>query len=217
MLGAYPLVAEQPLPAMLARVQVRLAGGKARQIRHMTANSFWGADGQPMSTAQFLHALSGALPEFFADEDELRRLWSAPDTRTSLLRGLADKGFGRQPLADMQRLIEAEHSDLFDVLAYVAFSAAPLTRAERAAAARAATDSEFSDPQQGFVDFVLAQYVQQGDGELDVEKLSPLLRLKYHGLTEALAELGKADPVRQVFVGFQKHLYAARLKGDAAH
>jgi type I restriction enzyme R subunit len=151
----------------------------------------------------------GTLPEFFKDEDELRRIWSAPDTRKTLLAGLADKGFGREPLAEMQKIIEAENSDLFDVLAYVAFAAEPVARAERAAAAHSATTAaaELTDKQQAFVDFVLAQYVKQGVEELDTEKLSPLLQLKYRALTDAYAELGRSDQVRQVFVGFQRHLY----------
>jgi type I restriction enzyme R subunit len=193
-----------------ARIKVKLADGKERKIQHMTATTFWGADGRPMSAAQFLEVLYGALPEFFKDEDELRRIWSVPDTRKALLAGLADKGFGREPLAEMQKVIEAEHSDLFDVLAYVSFAAEPVTRAERAAAAHAAAAAEFTDKQQAFVDFVLAQYVRQGVDELDAEKLSPLLRLKYQALSDAFAELGKPEQVRRVFVGFQRHLYAAR-------
>jgi type I restriction enzyme R subunit len=192
-----------------ARITVKLADGKERKIQHMTATAFWGADGRPMSAAQFLEVLYGALPEFFKDEDELRRIWSAPDTRKALLAGLAEKGFGREPLAEMQKIIEAENSDLFDVLAYVAFAAEPVTRAERAAAAHSAVAAEFTDKQQAFVDFVLAQYVKQGVDELDAEKLSPLLQLKYRALNDAFAELGKPDQVRKVFVGFQRHLYAS--------
>ena len=99
-------------------------------------------------------------------------------------------------------------SDLFDVLAYVAFASAPQTRAVRAAAAHAATANEFTDKQRAFVDLVLAQYVKQGVDELDAEKLSPLLKLKYkNALSDAFAELGRPDQVRGVFVGFQRHLY----------
>jgi type I restriction enzyme R subunit len=193
-----------------AKIKVRLADGKERQLQHMTATSFWSADGRPMSAAQFLESLFGALPEFFKDEDELRRLWSDPDTRRKLLAGLADKGFGREPLAEMQKVIEAENSDLFDVLAYVSFAAPPVSRADRAAAAKAATGPEFTDKQRAFIDFVLAQYVAQGVDELDAEKLSPLLRLKYrNAIADAFAELGRPDQVRRVFVGFQRHLYAA--------
>ena len=116
----------------------------------------------------------------------------------------------------MQKIIEAENSDLFDVLAYVAFAAEPVTRAERAAAAKAASGREFTDKQRAFVDFVLAQYVKQGVDELDPEKLSPLLQLKYRALNDAFAELGRPDQVRAVFVGFQRHLYAGGLGGGCA-
>lgn len=57
---------------------------------------------------------------------------------------------------------------------------------------------------------MLAQYVAQGVDELDAEKLSPLLKLKYrNAIADAFAELGRPDQVRRVFVGFQRHLYSA--------
>lgn len=190
--------------------KVRLADGKERKIQHMSSTSFWSADGKPMSAAQFLEALYGALPEFFRDEDELRRIWSAPETRKALLVGLDEKGFGRELLQEMQRIVEAEQSDLFDVLAYVAFAMEPLSREVRAEhardAARAADD--LTDKQQAFIEFVLGQYVQRGVDELDDTKIKDLLKLKYNNaIADALAELGRPDQVRSVFVGFQRHLY----------
>jgi type I restriction enzyme R subunit len=163
-----------------------------------------------MSAAQFLESLYGALPAFFKDEDELRALWSAPDTRKRLLEGLAEKGFSREPLAEMQKAIEAENSDLFDVLAYVAFAAAPETRARRADQAKAETHQHFNDRQQAFLDFVLSQYVTQGVDELDADKLTPLLRLKYNNaISDAVADLGGTTQIRDMFAGFQKYLYEA--------
>jgi type I restriction enzyme R subunit len=161
-----------------------------------------------MSAAQFLESLFGTLPEFFKDEDELRAIWSQPDTRKALLMGLGDKGFGREPLAEMQKAIDAQDSDLFDVLAYVAFACQPETREARAEAARAATALQFTDKQRSFVDFVLAQYVDQGVDELDREKLSPLLKLRYqNSLPDAFADLGKPEEVGKLFTGFQRYLY----------
>jgi type I restriction enzyme R subunit len=64
-----------------------------------------------------------------------RPLWSAPDTRKRLLEGLAEKGFGKDQLAEMQKIIDAEKSDLFDVLAHVAYALAPITRANHASTA----------------------------------------------------------------------------------
>ncbi|MFY3434174.1 EcoAI/FtnUII family type I restriction enzme subunit R [Achromobacter mucicolens] len=190
------------------KIKVKLADGKARSIQSMMATTFWSADGRPMSAAQFLEVLYGALPEFFKDEDELRRIWSVPETRKALLVGLAEKGFSKEPLTEMQKIIEAENSDLFDVLAFVAFAMEPKTREQRADAAKVAAAQGLTDKQQAFVDFVLAQYVKQGVDELDQEKLSPLLRLKYRALPDAFAELGKPDQIRRVFVDFQKYLYS---------
>ena len=97
-------------------------------IQHMTATTYWHPDGTPMSAQQFLETLFGKIPDFFESEEELRTLWSAPDTRSRLLLGLSEHGFGLDQLAEIQRIIEAEKSDLFDVLAYVAYAVAPLTR-----------------------------------------------------------------------------------------
>ena len=206
-----PPPAPAPADAKSVKTVVKLADGKARTLQHMSATTFWSADGKPMSAAQFLETLCGALPEFFRDEDQLRALWSEPDTRRKLLEGLADKGFGKEPLAEMQKVIEAQSSDLFDVLAYVAFALAPRTRAERAAMAKTEVHQKFTDRQQAFVDFVLAQYVKEGVEELDAEKLTPLLRLRYNNaIADAVADLGSADQIRRVFVGFQKYLYEGR-------
>ena len=190
------------------KAKVKLADGKERQIQHMSATSFWHPDGTPMSAAQFMEALFGKLPEFFKDEDELRVIWSAPDTRRKLLEGLAEKGFGKDQLAEMQVIINAENSDLFDVLAYVAYAETPLTREARAKRAKVVIGSQFNDKQQAFLTFVLAHYVSSGVEELDEAKLGPLLKLRYNNaIADAFADLGAPEAVRQTFVGFQRYLY----------
>jgi type I restriction enzyme R subunit len=200
-----PSEPRQPRPA---KIKVKLADGKARTIQHMMCTTFWHPDGTPMSAQQFMEMLFGKLPEFFRDEAELRALWSAPDTRAKLLEGLADKGFGSEQMAEMQRIIDAEKSDLFDVLAHVAYAMAPLTREERATRARTAITVRFNAKQQSFLEFVLGQYIRVGVEELGQEKLSPLLRLKYNNaIADAVADLGKPEEIGKVFAGFQKHLY----------
>ena len=152
--------------------------------------------------------LFGELPEFFKDEDELRTLWSAPDTRAKLLEVLADKGFGHEQLTEMQKIIEAENSDLFDVLSYVAYALPPQTRVVRADMAKLAIITHFNTKQQIFLDFVLSHYVNVGVDELDPENLTPLLRLKYpNSIADAVADLGKPEEIGKVFSGFQKYLY----------
>ncbi len=201
----------KPMPDPVPRqqkIKVKLADGKARAIQHMMVTSFWHPDGTPMSAQQFMEMLFGRLPDFFKNEPELRALWSAPDTRAKLMRGLAEKGFGPEQMAEMQRIINAEKSDLFDVLAYVAYALPTLTREERATRAKVRIRAQFNDKQQTFLDFVLAHYVKEGVQELDREKLTPLLRLKYNdSLADAVADLGRPEEIGIVFSGFQKYLY----------
>ena len=190
------------------KIRVKLADGKARAIQHMMCTTFWHPDGTPMSAQQFMELLFGKLPEFFKDEAELRAIWSVPDTRKKLLQGLAENGFGRDQLAEMQKIIDAEKSDLFDVLAHVAYAMPPQTREERAARARVIISTHFNTKQQVFLDFVLSHYVRVGVGELDQDKLTPLLHLKYHhSIADAIADLGPAQEIGKVFTGFQKYLY----------
>jgi type I restriction enzyme R subunit len=174
----------------------------------MMCTTFWHPDGKPMSARQFMEELFGKLPEFFKDEAELRALWSEPETRKRLLRGLAEKGFGGDQLTEMQKIIEAEKSDLFDVLAYVAWALPPVTREERAEQAKVVISTHFNSKQRVFLDFVLSHYVSVGVQELDQDKLGPLLKLKYHdSIADAVADLGAADEIGRVFAGFQKWLY----------
>jgi len=190
------------------RIKVKLADGKARTLQHMMVTSFWHPDGTPMSAQQFMEMLFGKLPEFFANETELRALWSAPDTRARLLQGLAEKGFGKDQMAEMQRVIDAEKSDLFDVLAHVAYALPTLTREERATKAKVEISTHFNDKQEVFLAFVLSHYVQVGVEELDQEKLRPLLMLKYNNaIADAVADLGRPDEIGTAFASFQKYLY----------
>ena len=191
------------------KVKVKLADGKERTIQHMMMTTFWHPDGTPMSAQQFIKLLFGKLPEHFTDEAELRAIWSVPGTRTKLLLGLAEKGFGHDQLVEMQKIIEAENSDLFDVLAHVAYALAPIPREIRAANARVHIQAQFSAKQQAFLDFVLQHYITVGVEELAQEKLTPLLMLKYHNsLADALADLGDLpEQISNTFTGFQKYLY----------
>jgi len=199
-------------PPKREKATVKLSDGKVRSFQHMMVTTFWHPDGTPVTAQQFLEALFGKLPEFFKDEAELRRLWSAPDTRRKLLDGLAEKGFGHDQLAEMQRIIDAEKCDLFDVLAYVAYAAPTLTREQRAEKAKVVISSHFNSKQQAFLDFVLSHYVKVGVEELDQDKLTPLLKLKYHdSIADAVTDLGES--IGRAFVGFQKYLY---VRSEAA-
>jgi type I restriction enzyme R subunit len=189
------------------RVKVKLRDGKEREIQHMISTSFWSADGKPISAEEFLQSLYGKLPEFFKSEDELRKIWSNPITRKTLLEKLADAGYGLDELITLQKLINAEKSDLYDVLEYVSFSMTPITREKRVAQAQLKIFDGLDNKHKEFLEFVLSKYIETGVEELDQEKLPDLLTLKYQALSDAEEILGDVDSIRSTFIGFQKYLY----------
>lgn len=194
------------------RVKIKLRDGKEREIQHMIATSFWSADGTPISAAEFLNNLFGELPNFFKSEAELRELWSNPMTRKTLLEKLAEAGFGKDDLNTLKNLIDAENSDLFDVLEYVFNSdIKPISREARVAAAQATIFALLNDKQKGFIEFVLSKYIETGVEELDQEKLPILLTNKYQSLEDAKEILGDVTNIKSLFVEFQKHLYELRV------
>jgi type I restriction enzyme R subunit len=190
------------------KVIIKLSDGKEREIQHMIATSFWSPDGKPISAKEFLDSLFGTLTGFFASEDELRTKWSNPISRKELLAKLSDAGFGKDELLTLQKLINAEKSDIFDVLEYVAYAIQPITREMRATSAKPHIFTGINDKQREFLEFVLAKYIETGVEELDQEKLPQLMILKYHDINDAVSILGGVDFIQQTFIGFQKYLYA---------
>lgn len=190
------------------KVKVKLKDGKEREIQSMIATSFWSADGTIISAEEFLNNLFGELPNLFKSEDELRTLWSNPVTRRTLLEKLDAAGFGKDELTTLQKLIDAEKSDLFDVLEYVFNSdIKPMTREARVAAAQATIFALLDNKQKEFIEFVLSKYIETGVEELDQEKLPILLTNKYQSLEDAKDILGDVANISRLFIEFQQHLY----------
>lgn len=190
------------------KIVVQLADGKERSIQSTTQTTYWSPDGKPLSATEFVQRLYGELPNLFQDEAELRQIWSRPDTRQALLAGLAEKGYGEDQIAAIQKIADAENSDVFDVLTFIAYAKPPLSRRERVIAHKSLIFSRYTGKQQEFLDFVLDQYIREGVGELNQDKLPKLLELKYHSINDAISELGDVGQIREIFVNFQAWLYS---------
>jgi type I restriction enzyme R subunit len=115
-------------------------------------------------------------------------------------------------MAERRKIIDAENSDLFDVLAHVAYALALPTREERAATGTVEISTHFTSKQQAFLGFVLIQYVARGVEVLGQDTLSPLLKLKYKAIGNAFDDLGKPEEMGKVFAGFQKYLYQPQIQ-----
>lgn len=190
------------------KLVIKLRDGKEREIQHMMNTIFFGADGKPLSVQEFMDRLFGAMPEFFKTETELRELWAHPKTRRVFLEKMAALGFGKDQLEILQKMINAEDGDLFDVLNYIAFLHRPETRAHRVAKAKNVNYAQLEPQQREFIDFVFAKYEEKGIDELSEDSLPVLLNLKYHAIANAERSLGSVENIRSIFFAVQQNLFS---------
>jgi type I restriction enzyme R subunit len=185
-------------------IEVKLADD---HIVTIAATTFWGPDGKPISAQDFITRMFGELPDLFKDEDDLRNQWSDPDTRKALLERLAERSYDEAVLGIVRETLMADDSDLFDVLAHVAYSNSMRTREFRAEAGRRRIGDIYDPKIAAFLNYVLDSYVEYGENNLDRSKLNDFVKLKFGTAKECAAELGGMPAVIDAFVGFQRLLY----------
>lgn len=189
------------------KIVIKLPDGKARKIQFIASTMYW-FQGRPVSAQQFVELLFGDLASLVEDEDRLRETWSDPEAREHFLTVLDEKGYDRDKLEDIRRLIDAADSDIFDVLAYIRFSLDPKTRHERADGARSGSLTEQSAEMRDFLEAVLGAYEREGSQELLIAKLPTFLKVKYGSVGEGKTALGgNLAAIRAAYVGMQRHLY----------
>lgn len=198
----------EPLPEEESRqiTTIKLGGGRSVEIIN-NRTSFWDASGKPISAKEFIEKLFHSLPNFFKSEEELREIWSKPETRKQLLTNLKNSGYSVENFEKIKEIINAPNSDIFDVLIYIAYSEEMKTRQERVDNSKVVIFDNIQSRQHAFIDFVLKQYVKNGVTELDDERIGALINLKYGSPANAVQELGSIGDIRATFCDFQKYLY----------
>ena len=199
---------DTPDTPAVEKITIKLSDGKTREIRHISSVMYWSPEGKPITAKEFLERMFDDLPQFFESEDQLREIWSHPETRDNLLADLREAGYDDEKLDGMKDLIDARDSDVYDVLANVAYARQLRTRTERATQAGPAIREAFTDiKQQEFIEFILEKYVEDGVTELAKSKMNSLVTLKYDNVHDAMSVLGSTSVIKETFVGFQKYLY----------
>ena len=159
-------------------------------------------ESKSIAAREFVERMFDDLLQFFDNEDKLREIWGDPTTREKLLSDLSEAGY------DAEKLDSMKESDVYDVLAFVAYAVETRTRIERVKQAKPSIAKVFTDYKQlEFIDFILSKYVEGSVHELAAEKMRSLIELKYNTISDAAAEIGSPAQIRETFVGFQKYLY----------
>jgi type I restriction enzyme R subunit len=196
----------KPISSQPEKIVIKLADGKERKIRYIAATTYM-FNGHPITAQEFMDNLFGDLGSLVADEDELRAIWTDPERRTGFIQRLTEMGYDSDRMEDMRRLIDAPNSDIFDVLAYIRFTLAPLARADRVDSAKAAGMDGYEEEMREFLGYVLQSYEVQGIRELEPGKIGDFLRIRYGGTNDAKRKLGSIAEIRGAFFDIQRYLF----------
>ena len=206
--GGDPDPPEPPNPK--EPTKIKLGGGREVEI-YQTNTSFYDAEsGKPISAEAFIEKLIGKIPNFFKVEKELREIWSRPETRKILLKKFENSGYSVEVFNQIKEILMAEDKDIFDILEHLAYETEMLSRMERVDKSKVLIFNNFESRQHAFIKFVLDQYIKNDVIELDDERISALIKLKYGTPLNAVGEIGDLTNIRNVFCDFQRFLYEVK-------
>ena len=188
-------------------IKVRLSAQRELELKTRWTEKFqYGED--LISIEEFIKILFGRLPLFFKDSVDLHHQWEHPDTRQALLSLLEREGFAEDKLRMVQRVIGREDCDLLDVLDFLAYATTPIDRVCRVELVRKEYYMQQSQASQQFLDFLMEQYVRNGEREFTMENLPSFLQMKYGTATDAVKQLNmNPAQIRGQYLEFQKQLY----------
>ena len=201
-----------PRPPRPPKIVIELSNGRKLKVLDIETR-YIDESGKPLTTLQFLEKLIGFIPDLYQSEDELRSLWSKPETREDLLIKLAESGIDEEQLDILKKIFEAENSDIFDVLLHISYECSLITRSQRAKHAK--DDNDFFEvfgnlKARDFLRFILERYETDGIKELKRERLSSLIELNNLGTTKEAAKVfGSAQNLIDAFYKLQENLYSA--------
>lgn len=207
--GEPPIVDPPPRPQ---RVVIELSNGRKLKVIDVETR-YIDENGLPLTTAQFLEKLIGFIPDLYESEEQLRKLWSKPETREELLQKLASTGIDEEQLESLKILFDAKESDIFDILMHISYTNDIITRRQRAETTKG--NEQFFEIYENlkardFLKFVLERYEKDGIKELKREKLANLVELNNLGTTKDAAKVfGGLQKLVDAFYKIQELLYAS--------
>jgi type I restriction enzyme, R subunit len=194
------------------KIVIELSNGRKLKVLDIETR-YVDESGLPLTTKQFLEKLTDFIPNLYENEDQLRKIWSKPETREELLQKLAESGIDSEQLDSLKQIFEAENSDIFDVLLHISYSNEIITRTQRASHTK--EDKQFFDVYENlkakdFLKFVLERYEKDGVKELRRDRLADLVELNNLGTTKEAAQVfGGVKKLIDAFYKLQEHLYAS--------
>ena len=149
-------------------------GGEVEVIGHLVYDL--DTDGKKLQVVKYTEYSGRAVRTLYPTRQALQSAWADPDSRSEVLRELAERGISFDELAASS---EQPDADPFDLLCHLAWNAPLLTRRQRAEQARRQAEgmfAEYSDTAREILALLLDRYIERGI--LQFNALSELIKVQ---------------------------------------
>ena len=168
------------------------------------------ADGSRLAPVSITDYTAEKVRTLYLSDKNLASLWAQTDTRAEVIADLAGRGIDFDQLREITKMPEA---DPLDILAHLAFKAAPLTRrqrAERLKKADVAFLEKFNPEARAILAEILDKYAEHGPEQFKLPDVLTVPPISDHGNLPAIIHaFGGANELREAIEELQAKLYAA--------
>ncbi|GCE76004.1 hypothetical protein CBZ_10600 [Cellulomonas biazotea] len=204
--GAAELLVELRQPSHADR-RIRISGVEVTIAAEVEVEL---GDGSVLQSSEYLTRARAAVREMVPTNEDLRVTWQSRATRAQLEEFLAGRQITREVL---EIVLGRGDVDTFDLLATVAFDAAPMSRDARAAAARPHLMERHPHLPEGFLDSVLDKFRIDGVNEVSTSEVFGVapFTTKWGGVLGVAQRIGGPENVRALLADIQSTLFATEM------
>ena len=190
------------------KLRVRLADNRELKVIDIETRYLDPITWKHLNSEDFLKKIVWELPVFYKDENQLRELWSKPETRDELLQKLSRIWLDREQLEDLKNMFEASWSDIFDILAHLSFDSNIKFRSERSIYAEDVVWKYSSLKAKEFLEFLLDLYVKNWILDFRRDGLSSKISLFNKWQAREIAEeFWWVNELKNAYYELQESLY----------
>ena len=194
------------------KIFVKLADNREVKIINIETRYLDPTTGKHLSSEDFIKKILGELPKLYQNEHDLRLAWANPETREKFLKNLEYIWLDAEQIENLKKVVEAEKSDIFDILAYISYGNEIKNRTERSKIAKSILEKYKSPKAKDFLQFLLELYEREWIMNFKKDGLSSKIELFNRWLArEIAAEFGWVQELKQAYYDLQKGIYEVEV------
>lgn len=184
--------------------------GKDREVKVINKKIIFYSkiSGKMLDIQDILQEFIENTKNIFKDKNDFCKNWQDVKNRNHIINELADLGFDEDFFNKLKTSFNFNNTDIFDMILFLVFKDNMLFRKNRVDKNRKVIFDNLNNTQNDFINFLVEQYINDGEKNFNKDKLGDLILLKYNSINDAIKLLGDIKSIKELFYNFQKNLYS---------